>query len=183
MRNGAPGSARKRLAGNGDPAVWKCKRCLAPDCWSHRRFCYVCGAPRLQSEQAKPTNRRAQVWNGQRDQPAALPPPQVGTPGAPTPPDKPPPKSIANDDPELTKLLAQVSAAKEFFPEHLEAAQRALADHREKKHQHRLATKPRHFVLITLQRDVQQAKKRVDSAKAVVEDVAAQIGRPRRCSR
>ena len=93
----------------------------------------------------------------------------------PTPPEKPPPKAASNDDAELTRLQAQVAAAKEFFPTQLEAAQRELDVYREGKHQHRLATKPRHFVLITLQRDVTQAQKRVDSGKAAVDEILAQI--------
>ena len=72
-------------------------------------------------------------------------------------------------------LHAQVNAAKEFFPAQLDAAQRELDEYLEKKHQHRLATKPRHFVLITLQREVTQAQKRVDSGETAVDDILAKI--------
>ena len=102
-------------------------------------------------------------------------PPSSGAAGGPKPPEKPPPKTPAGEDFELTRLHAQLEAAREFYPTQLEAAQRELDEHREKKHQHRLATKPRHFVLITLQREVTQAQKRVDSGKAAVEDVLAKI--------
>jgi hypothetical protein len=117
---------------------------------------------------------RPTAWNGQRGQPSSLPPSSAAASG-PTPPEKPPPKAAANDDSDLTRLHAQVNAAREFFPAQLEAAQRELDEYREKKHQHRLATKPRHFVLITLQREVTQAQKRVESGKAAVDDVLAKI--------
>ena len=68
-----------------------------------------------------------------------------------------------------------MAAARDFFPSQLEAAQRELDAYREGKHQHRLATKPRHFVLITLQREVTQAQKRVEAGKAAVDDILAQI--------
>ena len=155
----------------GDPAFWRCRKCNAHDCWSHRRNCHACGAQRAGGQAAG--RSRQSAWNGQKGQPPSRPP--AGGTGGPTPPEKPPQRAANNDDAELTRLQAQVAAAKEFFPSQLEAAQRELDVYREGKHQHRLATKPRHFVLITLQREVTQAQKRVDSGKAAVDEILAQI--------
>ena len=156
----------------GDPAFWRCKRCNAHDCWSHRRTCHVCGAARAGGQAA--AGARQSAWNGQRGQPPSRPPAGGGGAVRPTPPEKPPQKAT-NEDPELTRLQAQVAAARDFFPTQLEAAQRELDAYREGKHQHRLATKPRHFVLITLQREVTQAQKRVEAGKAAVDEILSQI--------
>ena len=159
---------------DGDPSFWRCRHCHAHDCWSHPRSCYVCGRQRSR-QPASGGVRRSTAWNGQKGQPPSLPP-SVGAAGAPTPPaEKLPPKAVSQDDSEIARLIAQVVAAKDFFPSQLEAAQRELDEYREKRHQHRLATKPRHFVLITLQREVTQAQKRVDSGKTAVHDILAKI--------
>lgn len=119
--------------------------------------------------------RRPTAWNGQKGQPPSLPP-TGGAAGVPTPPaEKPPPKAVSQDDSEVARFIAQVAAAKDFFRSQLEAAQRELDEYRGKRHQHRLATKPRHFVLITLQREVTQAQKRVDYGKTAVDDILAKI--------